>query len=90
VFIIDVNDLKYLNDTQGHAAGDETIRQVAVVLQQFFAPQGIAPFADDEPFVARMGGDEFIGLQFGCDEETAQLITASIHLLANITVNFLC
>ncbi len=85
VFVVDVDGLKQLNDTQGHAAGDEAIRKVAIVLQQFFAPQGIAPFADDEPFVARTGGDEFIGLQFGCDDEEAQMLIASINKALSTT-----
>lgn len=78
VFVIDVDDLKLLNDTQGHAAGDKAIRKVAVVLQHIFAPQGLAPITDEEPVVARTGGDEFICLQFDCDDEEAQVTIASI------------
>lgn len=80
VFVVDVDDLKELNDTLGHAAGDEAIRQVAVVLQQVFEPGGTAPFADNEPFVARTGGDEFIGILFDCDDEAANKVKLKVGI----------
>jgi diguanylate cyclase len=48
--ILDVDDFKQINDTLGHAAGDDVLRYVAKVLMQSFR-------ADD--LVARVGGDEF-------------------------------
>jgi diguanylate cyclase len=48
--ILDVDDFKQINDTLGHAAGDDVLRSVAKVLLQSFR-------ADD--LVARVGGDEF-------------------------------
>ncbi|HUU35581.1 MAG TPA: GGDEF domain-containing protein, partial [Vicinamibacterales bacterium] len=48
--ILDVDDFKHINDTAGHAAGDDVLRYVARVLMQSFR-------ADD--LVARVGGDEF-------------------------------
>ena len=50
VAIIDVDDLKYVNDSLGHAAGDTLLRTVAASLQS-------ALRADE--FLARFGGDEF-------------------------------
>jgi diguanylate cyclase (GGDEF)-like protein len=49
----DVDGLKRINDTQGHAAGDQYLRDFARALQSGTA-------ASDELF--RMGGDEFMGL----------------------------
>ena len=48
--ILDVDDFKQINDTLGHAAGDDVLRYVAKVLMQSFR-------SDD--LVARVGGDEF-------------------------------
>lgn len=53
VVVIDVDDLKEINDTHGHAAGDQQLRQLAAVLRTAFR-------ADD--IVARTGGDEFVVL----------------------------
>jgi diguanylate cyclase (GGDEF)-like protein len=46
----DVDGLKELNDTHGHAAGNTALRRIGEALKQH---------ADAEDFVARIGGDEF-------------------------------
>ena len=50
----DVDGLKEVNDTHGHAAGDQLLREAARVL---------AGSSRDMDIVARMGGDEFAVLQ---------------------------
>jgi diguanylate cyclase (GGDEF)-like protein/PAS domain S-box-containing protein len=50
VVMVDIDDLKSVNDTRGHEAGDEMLRRSAAVLKKTFR-------ADD--VVARIGGDEF-------------------------------
>lgn len=59
---IDLDDFKEINDLHGHAAGDEMLKSVASRL--------IATSASGE-FVARVGGDEFIG--FKTFKEQAEL-----------------
>jgi diguanylate cyclase (GGDEF)-like protein len=48
--LADVDDLKRVNDTQGHAAGNDHLRRLAAVLREETAPDDV---------VARIGGDEF-------------------------------
>lgn len=52
---IDVNGLKTVNDTLGHAAGDELIKGAAVCLERCLGSYGS---------VYRTGGDEFIAVLF--------------------------
>lgn len=56
VAVLDIDNLKPINDTLGHAAGDRTIRLVADTLRSVIRP-------DDLLF--RWGGDEFLILWLG-------------------------
>lgn len=51
---LDVNDLKALNDTQGHEAGDAYIQQVGKIIKEEATKAGIS-----ERSQWRTGGDEF-------------------------------
>ena len=51
VFNMDVNNLKHMNDTYGHEAGDKLIRKAAESLRRI-EKRNVIPF--------RVGGDEFI------------------------------
>ena len=59
VLFIDVDGFKVLNDTIGHEAGDELLRQLADRLRRIVRK-------DD--FIARISGDEFVLLVGGLDE----------------------
>ncbi|PYS83141.1 MAG: hypothetical protein DMF67_10205 [Acidobacteria bacterium] len=63
VAVIDLDDLKQINDTFGHAAGDRAIRAVAHAVR-------LVVRADDLLF--RWGGDEFLVLMFGMPESKAR------------------
>lgn len=47
---IDMDELKYINDTFGHNEGDEAIKEIS---------RSIESALEADEFVARMGGDEF-------------------------------
>lgn len=53
LIFIDVDNLKQINDTHGHLAGDRALVDTARVLKETFREADI---------VARLGGDEFIAL----------------------------
>jgi diguanylate cyclase (GGDEF)-like protein len=61
IIITDVDDLKIINDTQGHAIGDELLRHLSQVLQKVFRASDV---------VARIGGDEFVVLLTQTDSLT--------------------
>jgi diguanylate cyclase (GGDEF)-like protein len=50
VVLLDLDDFKQVNDTRGHAAGDEVLRRIGVVLRRTVR-------ADEDVF--RVGGEEF-------------------------------
>ena len=50
LLFIDVDQFKVINDTCGHAAGDECLRQISDILKAHVRP---------EDLLARLGGDEF-------------------------------
>lgn len=59
VLFMDFDRFKQVNDTLGHSAGDELLRQVAQRLTHALRP-GDAVARVDRPMAARLGGDEFV------------------------------
>ena len=51
MIVIDVDNFKTMNDSLGHAAGDQMLREVGFRLSQF---------ADERSVVGRLSGDEFL------------------------------
>jgi diguanylate cyclase (GGDEF)-like protein len=56
---IDLDSLKYINDTFGHAAGDAAITRFSQVLAETFRESDV---------IGRMGGDEFVALTIDAAE----------------------
>ncbi len=50
LILADADKFKVINDTHGHAAGDEALKYLAASMQQVFGAHGL---------VARVGGEEF-------------------------------
>lgn len=66
----DVNGLKLINDSFGHATGDELLRQVADAIR-------MGCRADE--IVARLGGDEFVIVLPGTSVQVAETIVRRIR-----------
>lgn len=58
---LDLDNFKRINDTLGHAVGDELLKVVAVRISEVLRPTDMLARADgrDVESVARIGGDEF-------------------------------
>lgn len=70
VIAVDLDDLKRVNDTLGHAAGDGFIIRAAGALRQA---------AREADVVARVGGDEFVILAVECDRAGADAIVERLR-----------
>ena len=69
LMVFDVNDLKMLNDKEGHAAGDALLREVARQLSRWFSGTGD---------VYRIGGDEFAMICDPCNTASYESIRKEI------------
>jgi len=80
LFVIDLDNFKALNDTQGHPAGDAFLKVVAQRLRDCVGPTA---------FLARLGGDEFAVMQRDMlAEEAGELADVIVDaLLAPVHIN---
>lgn len=75
IVIADLNGLKPVNDSLGHAAGDQVLRRAGEIL---------AAAVEAPATTARIGGDEFAIMMPGADERAGQTMIDSIHRLAQL------
>ena len=66
---LDLDQFKIINDTCGHVAGDELLRQLTVILHK--------PIRESDT-LARLGGDEFGILLENCPLDHAELIAGNL------------
>jgi diguanylate cyclase (GGDEF)-like protein len=70
--MVDIDHFKKLNDTHGHEAGDEVLRNVGEVLRSSFRETDI---------VARMGGEEFCVLLVNMAWESAKVFFERLRVI---------
>ncbi len=70
VMYVDLDRLKYINDTFGHEMGDYAIKTVSKSLRTHFEKLGIA---------SRLGGDEFLIVGRSLPREKIELVIAEIR-----------
>ncbi|MBV8678816.1 MAG: diguanylate cyclase [Aquitalea sp.] len=83
VLQIDIDYFKQFNDSYGHLAGDQCLRQVAQCIQSSLTA---------EPYLAaRVGGEEFGVLLPGCHAEQALLLAETIrHAVWQLAIAHRC
>jgi diguanylate cyclase (GGDEF)-like protein/PAS domain S-box-containing protein len=69
LFYMDLDRFKAVNDSCGHLAGDNMLREVATLIKDQVR---------DSDYVGRLGGDEFGTLLIGCPIDKARQIAADI------------
>lgn len=70
--MFDLNNLKVVNDTFGHKAGDALILNFANILRRC---------ASEKVFVGRYGGDEFIAILYDTNEEEVKVLLDDIEVI---------
>jgi len=70
LLMLDVDHFKRVNDTHGHAAGDDVLRQVASVLKGTVRPYDV---------VARYGGEEFVVILPGAELHDAIVVAERVR-----------
>lgn len=71
LMFLDLDQFKVVNDTCGHAAGDQLLKQTSVLLQENLGTAGL---------LARLGGDEFGVLLQDCDAGSAVAMAERLRL----------
>lgn len=74
VLMIDVDNFKVLNDTLGHAAGDELLRSIGQIIRS-------TTRGEDVSF--RCGGDEFVVLLPGCGQAAGKVMADRLTSLVD-------
>jgi diguanylate cyclase (GGDEF)-like protein len=78
VLFLDLDDFKIVNDTQGHAAGDQLLSQVG---------DRLTGTLREEDVVARLGGDEF-GVLLNAERDVQDSLVVANRIIDTLQANF--
>jgi diguanylate cyclase (GGDEF)-like protein len=77
VAAVDVDHFKLINDSHGHAAGDEVLQRLALIMKSC---------ARESDAVARLGGDEFVMILPDTDADGARHVAERVRERVAVTV----
>lgn len=69
LIVVDIDNFKVINDRYGHYVGDRILQEIACILRNVFPCNS---------FVARYGGDEFVGILYNADVNYAYTIAEEL------------
>jgi|GEM_PF-2897702 len=72
IIMADIDHFKYINDTFGHAAGDEVLRSAADIFRHTLRTSGDT--------VSRLGGEEFAIILPECNQDGAALLAERLRI----------
>lgn len=82
LFVVDVDDFKQVNDTLGHAGGDEALQKISLEMKSCFR---------NNDWIGRIGGDEFVIFMKHMDginlEQIEKKCQKLLHSYANIRLS---
>ncbi|MEQ2562768.1 EAL domain-containing protein [Ventrimonas sp. CLA-AP-H27] len=78
MYMIDVDNFKKYNDTNGHEAGDECLRKISYALKEYGKEQNICFF--------RYGGEEILGISEGAKELAAHQALEMLNTIRNLCI----
>ena len=70
LFFGDIDNLKAINGTWGHAQGDLALKELSTILKESFRESDI---------LARVGGDEFVVVALDASREGTEIVTNRIQ-----------
>lgn len=70
LFFVDLDGLKWVNDTMGHNEGDQALIETGNILKKTFREVDI---------LARFGGDEFVILATDASKSSAEILTTRLY-----------
>ena len=79
LFLIDIDNFKETNDSHGHDAGDNLLRELTEYLERFFGA---------EAQIFRLGGDEFVVLRRFYDHESIEIISSDLNKSSKINFTY--
>jgi len=79
VLLLDLDGFKHINDTLGHAAGDELLKKLAGRLKASLR---------EADYLARFGGDEFAIIQSGDENQRDAAIALAVRMLEIVAIPF--
>ncbi|MDD2483831.1 MAG: GGDEF domain-containing protein [Eubacteriales bacterium] len=70
LIVMDIDNFKSINDKRGHLLGDEALKHLSEILSRFFT--------GEQNVISRWGGDEFVIIFYGEEEELTVLLDQAI------------